>query len=154
MVELRVQEQQVLLGLEKNGGKASVEQLINTCNLPDAAVMRNALVLQEKNLLTIHAATQNIIKLTEEGKTYAQNGLPERKLIHAVAEMGGSADLKKAAEKAGIEAQFIQIALGWVIRKKWAIFSGQSNTVNISEKLLHETVIPEGCDETLLKYLG
>ncbi len=154
MVELRVQEQQVLLGLEKNGGKASVEQLINTCNLPDAAVMRNALVLQEKNLLTIHAATQNIIKLTEEGKTYAQNSLPERKLILAVAEMGGSADLKKAAEKAGIEAQFIQIALGWVIRKKWAIFQGQTNTLNISEKLLHETVIPEGNDETLLKFLA
>jgi phenylalanyl-tRNA synthetase alpha chain len=154
MVELRVQEQQVLLGLEKTGGKASVEQLINTCNLPDAAVMRNALILQEKNLVTIHAATQNIIKLTDEGRTYAKNGLPERKLILAVAEMGGSADLKKAAEKAGLEAQFIQIALGWVIRKKWAIFSGQSNTINISEKLLHEMVIPEGCDENILKFLA
>jgi phenylalanyl-tRNA synthetase alpha chain len=153
MVELRVQEQQVLLGLEKNGGKASIEQLISTCNLPDAAVMRNALTLQEKSLLTIHAATQNVIKLTDEGKTYAQNGLPERKLILAVAEMGGQADLKKAAEKAGLEAQFIQIALGWVIRKKWAIFSSQSNTVNISEKLLHDTVIPEGCDENILKFL-
>jgi phenylalanyl-tRNA synthetase alpha chain len=153
MVELRVQEQQILLGLEKNGGKASIEQVITTCNLPDAAVMRNALTLQEKNLLTIHAATQNVIKLTDEGKTYAQTGLPERKLILAVAEMGGQADLKKAAEKAGISPQFIQIALGWVIRKKWAIFSSQSNTVNISEKLLHETVIPEGCDENILKFL-
>lgn len=153
MVELRVQEQQVLSAIKSQGGKASVEKLITSCSLPDAAVMRSALTLQEKNLLTIHADTQNIIKLTAEGKTYAKDGLPERKLILATAEMGGSADLKKAAEKAGLQQQFVQIALGWVIRKKWAILSSQTNTLNISEKLLHETVIPEGCDETLLKYL-
>ena len=153
MVELRVQEQQILLRLEKNGGKASVEQLISTYNLPDAAVMRNALTLQEKALLSIHAATQNVIKLTEEGKTYAKEGLPERKLVLAIAEMGGSANLRDAAEKSGLQEQFIQIALGWVIRKKWAIYASQSNTVNLSEKLLHEAVISEGCDERLLKFL-
>lgn len=153
MVELRVQEQQLLSALKKQSGKASVEQLIDSCSLPDAAIMRNALTLQEKNLLTIHAETKNIIKLTSEGKSYAEDGLPERKLILATAELGGSADLKKAAEKAGLQQQFVQIALGWVIRKKWAILSSQTGTLNISEKLLHEMVIPEGCDETLLKHL-
>jgi phenylalanyl-tRNA synthetase alpha chain len=153
MVELRAQEQQLLTNLQKLNGKASVEQLMEACGFPDAAVMRSALTLQEKNLLTIHADTQNLIKLTPEGQTYAQNGLPERKLILATAEMGGTADLRQAAEKAGLQQQFIQIALGWVIRKKWALLNSQTNTLNISETLLHQTVIPEGCDETLLKYL-
>jgi phenylalanyl-tRNA synthetase alpha chain len=80
----------------------------------NAAIMRNALTLQEKNLLTIHAETKSIIKLTAEGKSYAKDGLPERKLILATAELGGSADLKKAAEKAGLQQQFVQIALGWL----------------------------------------
>ncbi|MCW3983037.1 MAG: phenylalanine--tRNA ligase subunit alpha [Candidatus Bathyarchaeota archaeon] len=154
MVELRAQEQQILSAIDQQGGKASVEQLVQTCGFPDAAVMRSALTLQEKNLLTIQAATQNIIKLTAEGKSYAQNGLPERKLIHAVAEMGGKADLREAAKKAGLEQQLIQIAQGWVIRKKWAIYSSQDNTLNISETFLHQAIIPEGCDETLLKHVA
>jgi len=154
MVELRAQEQQILSAVEKQGGKASVEQLVEVCGFPDAAVMRSALTLQEKNFLTIKAITQNIIKLTDEGKIYAQNGLPERKLIHAVAEMGGKAELREAAKKAGLEQQFVQIAQGWVIRKKWAIYSSHDNTLSISETLLHQAFIPEGCDETLLKHIG
>ena len=153
MVELRVQEQQILLGLEKSGGKASVEQLMSLSNLPDAAVMRNALTLQEKALLNIHAVTQNVVKLTDEGRVYAQEGLPERRLISAVVDMGGVADLEVAAKKAGLQAQFVQIALGWVIRKKWATYFSQDNVIKVSDKLLHSSVIVDGCDEALLKVL-
>ncbi len=154
MVELRLQEQQLLSAIDKIGGSASVEELIKQCGFPDAAVMRSGLTLQEKNMLTIQAATQNIIKLTAEGKIYAKSNLPERKLIQAIAEMGGSADLKKAAQQAGLEQQFIQIAQGWVIRKKWAFYDSKTNTLTINDALLHQMTVPEGCDETLLKYLG
>jgi len=154
MVELRTQEQRLLSALESLGGKASVEQLIDACGFPDTAVMRNALTLQEKNYITIHAEHQNVIKLTPEGQQYAKNGLPERKLILTVTALGGSADLQKAAKQTGIEPQFIQIALGWAIRKKWAIYTSENNTIRIAEPLLHQTFIPEGCDETLLKYLN
>ena len=153
MAELRTQEQQLLSALESLGGTATVEQLIQACGIQDTAVMRNALTLQEKNFVAIHAKIQNIIKLTPEGEKYAKDGLPERKLILAIAELGGTADLKKAAEKARLKAEFIQIALGWVIRKKWATYTPQNNTLRITEALLHQTTIPEGCDETFLKYL-
>ena len=91
MVELRAQEQQLLTTLESLGGKASVDQLIDACSLPDTAVMRVGLTLQEKNLIKIHAQYQNIIKLTAEGEQYAKKGLPERNLIRAVADLGGAA---------------------------------------------------------------
>jgi phenylalanyl-tRNA synthetase alpha chain len=154
MVELRLQEQQLLSALDKIGGSASVEELVKQCGFPDVAVMRSGLTLQEKNLLNIQAATQNIIKLTPEGKTYAQSGLPERKLIKAVAELGGSANLNKAAQQADLNQQFIQIAQGWVIRKKWTFYDSKSNTLTINDAMLHQMTVPEGCDETLLKYLG
>jgi phenylalanyl-tRNA synthetase alpha chain len=154
MVELRTQEQRLLSALESLGGKASVEQLIDACRFPDTAVMRNALTLQEKNYITIHAEHQNVIKLTPEGQQYAKNGLPERNLIRTVAALGGTADPQTAAKQAGIEPQFIQIALGWAIRKKWAIYASENNTIRIAEPLLHQAFIPEGCDETLLKYLN
>jgi phenylalanyl-tRNA synthetase alpha chain len=154
MVELRTQEQRLLSALESLGGKASVEQLIGACGFPDSAVMRTALTLQEKSYITIHAELQNVIKLTAEGEQYAKNGLPERNLIKTVAALGGTADLQKAAKQAGIEPQFIQIALGWAIRKKWAIYTSENNTIRIAEALLHQAFIGEGCDETLLKYLN
>jgi phenylalanyl-tRNA synthetase alpha chain len=154
MVELRLQEIQLLQALKKIGGNASVEQLVETCSFPDAAIMRSALTLQEKELLAIQASTQNIIKLTAEGKNYAKNSLPERKLIQAVAKLGGKANLKDAAAKAGLEQQFVQIAQGWVIRKKWAFYDSKTNSLTINDALLHQMSIPEGCDETLLKYLA
>jgi len=154
MVELRTQEQQLLSALASLGGKASVEQLIDTCGFPDTAVMRTGLTLQEKSYVAIHAEYQKVIKLTAEGEAYAKNGLPERKLIHAVAALGGAADLKKAAQQAGIDPAFVQIALGWTIRKKWALYTSSDNTIRVAEPLLHQAYIAEGCDETLLKYLN
>lgn len=154
MVELRTQEQQLLSALQSLGGEASVEQLIDACRFPDSAVMRSALTLQEKNLITIHAQHQNVIKLTIEGEQYAKNGLPERKLILTVAQLGGLTDLKKASEQAGIESQFVQIGLGWAIKKRWALYTSNDNSIRISEQLLHQTNIEEGNDETLLKYLN
>jgi phenylalanyl-tRNA synthetase alpha chain len=153
MVELRAQEQQILQALEKLNGKASVEQLIESCNLTDSAVMRNALGLQEKNLLKIYAETQQAIKLTAEGKQYAQNGLPERNLIKAVLSKGGEAKLQEAAAQAGLQGQIVQIALGWVIRKKWALFNSKEGVLRVSESLIHQMSVPQGCDETLLAYL-
>ncbi len=150
MAELRTQEQQVLSALESLGGTATVDQLIQTCGIQDTAVMRNALTLQEKNFVAIRAKVQNIVKLTSEGEQYAKEGLPERRLISVVAELGGAADLKQAAEKAGLKSEFIQIALGWAIRKKWATYTPQNNTLRYSEQ---PTAIAEGCDETFLKYL-
>ncbi len=148
MVVLRTQEQQLLSDLEKIGGSASVEKLVELCGFTDAAVMRAALVLQEQKLLTIQAITENIIKPTLEGKNYAQKSLPERKLIEAVNSIGGTANLAEAAKHAGLEEQFIQIALGWIIRKKWANYNSKDNSLSIPKE---ESLILEGYDENLLK---
>lgn len=148
MVILRTQEQQLLSDLEKIGGSASVEKLVELCGFTDAAVMRAALVLQEQKMLTIQAITENIIKPTFEGKNYAQNSLPERKLIEAVNSIGGTANLAEAAKHAGLEGQFIQIALGWIIRKKWANYNSKDHSLSIPKE---EFLILEGYDENLLK---
>jgi phenylalanyl-tRNA synthetase alpha chain len=152
-MDLRAHELKILSTLEKLSGKASVEQLITACKFPDATVMRAALTLQEKNLIAVHAEQQSLIKLTAEGELHAKNGLPERRLIKSVAALGGSADLTKAAEKASLEPQFVQIALSWALRKRWAVFDSAISTIKIAETPLHQAVIPEGNDEALLGFL-
>jgi len=153
MVELREIEQQVLCTLEKLGGTASVEQLISELGFSDAAVMRTALTLQEKSLLKIYAEQQIQVKLTNEGELHAKNGLPERRLIKAVVALGGTSDLNKALEKGRLEKKFVQIALGWALRKKWAVFDSSTNTIRIPDQRLHEVIISEGEDEALLSFL-
>lgn len=150
MVTLRAHEQELLSAIEKMGGSASVEKLVASCGFPDASIMRSALVLQEQKLLTIQASTQNIIKLTSEGKIHVKDSLPERRLIDYVTSVGGIADLNEAAQKAGLEKQFIQIAQGWVIRKKWAIYNSKDNTLNTNRG---KNQIPVGPDEDLIRKL-
>ena len=144
MVELRENEVRILAALNKLDRKASIEQLMLEVELPDSAVMRSALTLQEKNLVRIHASVETQIRLTNEGQIYAESELPERRLVNAVLALGGKANLKEAAEKAGLEPQFQQIALGWTQRKRWATFDSKTGT-------LHVTSAPkEGSDEKLL----
>ena len=147
MVNLRAHELKIVSALEKLNGKASVNQLTSEAELSDAAVMRAALTLQEKDFVKIHAKLETIIKLNAEGKLHADNGLPERRLFNAVIALGGKDSLEKAAENAGLEEQFVQIALGWILRKKWANYDSKKNT-------LQATSTPkEGSDEKLLRNL-
>jgi len=148
MVELRAQEQQILTALQKSSGKASVEQLMHESKLSDSAVMRSALILQEKDLIRIHAEMQTVVKLTVEGEEYAKNCLPERRLVNSIIALGEKTPLDKAAEEAGLEKQFVQIALGWIQRKKWLAFDSKTNTLTVA--------FPpgEGADEQILKRLA
>lgn len=80
MVDLREHESKTLSTLAKMGGKASVEQLIDRSELPDAAVMRAVMILKEKGLVQIEEKKQTFANLNDEGRTYAKKGL--RALIH------------------------------------------------------------------------
>jgi phenylalanyl-tRNA synthetase alpha chain len=144
MVELRENEIRILAALDKLDKKATVEALMAECELPDSAVMRSALILQENGYATIHAKPETKIRLTHEGEIHAQNGLPERRLINAIIALGGKATLTEAAKEASLEQQFAQIALGWTQRKRWATFDSKAG---ILQSL---SAPPEGDDEKLL----
>jgi len=148
MVELRENEQKTLLALQKLNGKANVNQLIEKSGLAHAAVMRAALTLAQKKLVAIHEQKQNIVQLNEEGRLHAQKGLPERRLINSLIELGREAPVEKAAEKASLEKKFVPIALGWLHRKGWATL--EKKRILKTEK----KALPQGTDERLLSQLG
>jgi phenylalanyl-tRNA synthetase alpha chain len=148
MVELREQERKTLLAIEKLGGVASVAQLMEESKLTDTAIVRAALALKEKGLARIREEKQTVAALNEEGKIHSRKGLPEKRLINALSEMGAKATLQKTVEKANLEEQFVPIALGWIQRKKWAAFDAKTNTLQMLCKPKEEN------DEKLLKILG
>jgi len=148
MVELREQERKTLLAIQKLGGNTSVKQVINETGLSDAAIMRAALVLQEKKLVQMQEERQTAIELNAEGKIHAKKGLPERRTLNAVKQLGGKASVERIVAKADLEKDFIPIALGWIQRKKWAAFDSKTNTLRTLEKTEREN------DEKLLELLG
>jgi len=147
MVELRENEQKTLLALQKLKGRARVDQILQASGLAHAAVMRAALTLAEKKLVTIHEQKQKVIQLNDEGKQHAQKGLPERRLINAIIELGREAPVEKVVEKAQVDKRFVTIALGWLHRKGWATLE-RKRTLKTEEKTL-----PQGADEKLLSLL-
>jgi phenylalanyl-tRNA synthetase alpha chain len=148
MVDLREHEGKTLSALKKLGGKASSQQIVNESKLSDSAVMRAAVTLQERKLVRIIEDKQTVAVLNEEGKSYAKRGLPERRTIDALKKLGGEAALGRVVERAGLDGQFVPIALGWIQRKKWATLDSKTKTLRASEK------IGEGNDERLLKLLA
>jgi len=134
MIKLRDQERKVLLAINKLGGVASAEQIMEEIGSSDAAVMRAALALKEKKLLEIQEEKRTIIKLNNEGKLHAKKGLPERRLINALEMLGGKASLEKVVKKADLEKQFVSIALGWIQSKKWAIFDAKTSMLKMVGK--------------------
>jgi phenylalanyl-tRNA synthetase alpha chain len=149
MVKLRENEYTTLFTIEKLGGKASVEEIQRESDLPDAAIMRAALTLQEKRLVRILARTQTIIWLNDEGKLHARNGLPERRLINALVKLGGKSSIAITVEKAELDKLLVPIALGWLRRKDWATLDIKTNMLCLTKKPRKEEA-----DEKLLKHLN
>jgi len=147
MVELRENEQKTLLALQKLEGRARVAQIIEASGLAHAAVMRAALTLAEKKLVTVQEQKQKTMELNEEGKQHAQMGLPERRLVNALIELGREAPVERAVEKAKLEEKFVTIALGWLHRKGWASLE-KKNTLKTDKRM-----VPQGSDEKLLYLL-
>jgi phenylalanyl-tRNA synthetase alpha chain len=148
MVDLRDHERRTLSTLNKFIGKATLERLMKESGLSDAAVMRAAITLQEKGFVKIHEQKETFLKLNSEGRLHARKGLPERRLIKALEELSGKASRQKAFEKAGLEKQFMPIALGWAQRKKWTALDTKTDALQAITKPA------QGYDESLLQLLG
>lgn len=148
MVELRENEQKTFLALSNLEGRAYVNQIMRASGLAHAAVMRAALRLSKEKLLQLHEEKQTIVTLNEEGKTYAVNGLPERRLIKSLARLGGKAKINKVIEEAKLDARLIPIALGWLRQKGWAIIEGKERVL----KVLKEP--QRGKDEEILELIA
>ncbi len=142
MSEFREHELKTLLALKEIGGRAKVDQIVQVSGLADSAVMRAALSLGEKSLITIGEQKKTIITLNAEGKFHAKKGLPERRLLRLLIKLGGKASAEEVNKKASLEKKFQVIGLGWLLRKKWATMEkGSLKTVEEP---------PIGSDEKLL----
>ncbi len=149
MVELRENERKTLLTISDLGGKGSIRQVVEASSLAHASVMRATLKLSKEKLVRVHEQKQTIATLNKEGKTYAEKGLPERRLIKSLIKLGGKAKIDKVTQDARLEDKLVPIALGWLRRKGWATIESEKHALKVLKEEPNE-----GKDERVLSLLA
>ncbi len=89
MVEISQNEDRVLKALTNSHGAANFKDIVTQSGLADSAVARAVLDLIHKGLVQEHVMKRTELKLTEEGRSFASEGLPERRVVSIVRKNGG-----------------------------------------------------------------
>ncbi|RLG69124.1 phenylalanine--tRNA ligase subunit alpha [archaeon] len=126
------------------GGCKEAEKIAEEVGIPHTTVMSILERLRAEGYIEIVREEKWMIELTEEGRKYKEEGLPERRLAQYVYEKGGEIAIKKLDEV--FDEPEIRIALQWVVRKEWG-------RIERGYVKIHE--IPEkGKDEKILELIG
>jgi len=138
MVDLRENEAAIMKALQSTGGNSSLDELVSISRRDNASATRALAILQEKQLVKVSESDQATVHLTNEGIDYAKRGLPERRLLQAVLDLGGETLLEQALKHADISSTLAPIVLGWIKNSHWCDVSTQLNKV-----VLKASAIPD-----------
>lgn len=147
--ELHIYEKKVLKGLESLDYESAPENIVESQNMDIKAVMSAAGSLESKGIIEVQKDVDEVISLSDTGKEYAKEGLPERKIL-GVLNKEESIHMKDVGSKANLDPSEVKVAIGWLLKKKWAVLD--KGNVKITEEG-KEAVSKEYSDELLLDEL-
>lgn len=113
--KLHPQERHVLKALA--GKELGAPEIASEAGLSIDSVNKACMWLRLKGLVDFREKRQAEVSLTPEGRSYLQNGLPEKRLLKALPEAAGIPELKRSLPD-------LTIALAWAKRKGWISLSG------------------------------
>jgi phenylalanyl-tRNA synthetase alpha chain len=147
--ELTATEKRVLLALGEDGGKWNQRTLSEKTSINEDAVMQTAFMLAQRELCEIKEEKKVYYRLTEEGRAYAEEGLPERRALYFLIDRNG-ATVEELRDAFGDE---VQIAINWLLKKNWARIEKRG-----AERYLIPTIVLEeslsGIDEEILDFVS
>ncbi len=131
---LSAQEKKVLIALKEFGRNVEVREIEKKANLDHSAVMRSSLSLRELGMIETSEKKWEVVSLTEEGRAYARDGLPERRVL-SEASKGENVDIDTISERAGLNPEQTKISLGWIRRKNWVEFErvGEKTVLQVTD---------------------
>lgn len=141
---LHVNERKILLALKKNAPATSDDLAVST-GLSKDAIEKACSWAETKGALTIEEEIRRVYNLTEEGRRYREDGLPEKRLIRLVTK--GEKEIRRLKGS----FQPLDIALVWVRRNKWATI--REGKLEPTEKGL-QALTRDTLDERLLNKIG
>ncbi|HML04695.1 MAG TPA: phenylalanine--tRNA ligase subunit alpha [Methanobacterium sp.] len=145
--ELHIYEKKVLKGLEASNYEAKPEEIAESQEMDIKSVMSASGSLESKGLIHVQKDVDEVISLSETGKEYAEEGLPERRVLKVLNEED-MIPMGDMASKAGLDSSEVKVAIGWLRKKKWAtIDRGNVQITDDGRKAVSE----EYGDELLLE---
>ena len=120
--ELHIYEKKVLKGLESAGYETTPEEIVESQKMDIKSVMSAAGILESRGLIEVQKDVKDVVSLTDNGKQYAEQGLPERTILKSLGEKN-SIPMKDIGKETGLNPSEIKIAIGWLLRKKWALIN-------------------------------
>ena len=137
---LHENERKVLIAL-KEVGSATTDELSSATGLSRDAVEKACAWAETKQVVSVEEEVSRTFNLTDEGLIYAEEGLPEKRLIRLV--QSGENKIRKLKK----EFQPLEIALVWVSRNDWATI--RDGNLELTEKGLR-ALERETLDERIL----
>ncbi len=116
-VDLSDGEVKVLKCLKEVGRAMEVRELAEQINLSLNSVMSYLEALNQKGLVKVLVEEDDYVELTDEGKRYAKEGLPERRLVEKIVSIGGQVPLKILKTVIDMRENEVKLALGWMRKK-------------------------------------
>lgn len=113
---LTAPEKRVLLALKTEKKECDPSALSKNTGINEDAVMQTAFMLAQHGLCEVKETEKNFYHLTEEGKGYASEGLPERRVLAFLVD-------RKEATIDVLKTEFgktANIAINWLLKKHWA----------------------------------
>ncbi len=117
-------------------GESDPQSIAEKLQMKVETVRASADALGEEGLISVEKSVEELVTLTEEGRKYAMEGLPERALLSFIGPRKSMSELKDPVHKIG---------LGWLRKKGWAV---------IDKGMIQPTgSAPKGKDEEMLEIL-
>ncbi len=114
-------------------GQTDPQTIAEQLGMKVEAVRASADALEERGLSKVNKTVNEIFTLTDEGRLYAREGLPERRLLQAIGSGKSMAELKDPA---------LKIGLGWLRKKGWAVIqAGEIKPIGTAARGLDEEVL-------------
>ncbi len=151
--ELSLNEKRLLLALKDEKSLKPDKAVRKGGFSQEVEVMSAASWLRSKGLMEIQEESFHKVGLGR--KTYATQGLPERKVLDYLNKNDGVASLSELEEKGRLNKQEIGISIGWLNRKKWArIKKEDGETYLTMTELGKKAVGKKGKDEQIIDILS
>ncbi|TFG26515.1 hypothetical protein EU528_14300, partial [Candidatus Thorarchaeota archaeon] len=125
-------ERTVLGELLNLGQRVPTSHLANNLNQGEERVISILNALATRGLVKIHAKEIVTYSLTDEGKKYAELGLPEVLLFMSVKDLGGKATFDDAVSQSGIDPKTTGFAMNWARRNGWLQISKEDSATLLS----------------------
>ncbi|NHJ33301.1 MAG: phenylalanine--tRNA ligase subunit alpha [Asgard group archaeon] len=136
-------DQSEILNLIDKKEEISQKDIIKTTKFDQVKVARIILELSENGLVDSIEKTERQVVLTKEGQSYVEKGLPEKQVFSILKKEKERILLEDFKEKSGLDPQLINIAIGWLRRKKWVEFFKEGKKTYIQAKKLTKDIDEE-----------